>query len=90
MQVNGKRFLSVEPQLDAVYLRAEWIPAIDWVIVGGESGHGRRPYDADWGRMLRDQCKEAGIPFFMKQIDKVLQIPRDLLIMEFPRVEACA
>lgn len=57
---------------------------IDWVIVGGESGHGRRPFNSDWARDLRSQCKEAGVPFFMKQVDKVIPVPDDLLIREFP------
>lgn len=40
---------------------------LDWVIVGGESGHGARPMHPDWARSLRDQCKDAGVPFFFKQ-----------------------
>ena len=56
----------------------------DWVIVGGESGPKRRPFNPDWARSIRDQCKEAGVPFFMKQIDKVKPIPDDLMIREFP------
>lgn len=40
---------------------------IDWVIAGGESGHGARPMHPDWVRSLRDQCKDAGVPFFFKQ-----------------------
>jgi protein gp37 len=56
----------------------------DWVIVCGESGHGRRPLNSDWARDLRSQCKEAAVPFFMKQVDKVIPVPDDLLIREFP------
>jgi protein gp37 len=40
---------------------------IDWVIVGGESGHGARPIHPDWARTLRDQCTAAGSSFFFKQ-----------------------
>lgn len=40
---------------------------IDWVIVGGESGHGARPMHPDWARSLRDQCAAAGVPFLFKQ-----------------------
>lgn len=57
---------------------------IDWVIAGGESGQRRRPMNLDWARSLRDQCKEADIPFFFKQIDKIQPIPEDLMIQEFP------
>lgn len=42
-------------------------PRIHWLICGGESGHGARPVHPDWARSLRDQCADAGIPFFFKQ-----------------------
>jgi protein gp37 len=40
---------------------------VDWVIVGGESGHGARPMHPDWVRSLRDQCVGARVPFLFKQ-----------------------
>jgi protein gp37 len=40
---------------------------LDWVIVGGESGANARPMHPDWVRSLRDQCQQAGVPFFFKQ-----------------------
>jgi protein gp37 len=40
---------------------------IDWVIVGGESGHNARPMHPDWVRSIRDQCKAANVAFFFKQ-----------------------
>ncbi len=43
---------------------------IDWVICGGESGHGARPFNVEWARSLRDQCKAVGTSFFMKQMGK--------------------
>jgi len=43
------------------------LTGIDWVIAGGESGHGYRPIDADWVRDLRDQSARQGVPFFFKQ-----------------------
>lgn len=39
---------------------------LNWVICGGETGPGARPMHPDWVRSLRDQCKEAGVPFFFK------------------------
>lgn len=42
-------------------------PRLDWVICGAESGDGRRPFDVDWARSLRDQCRAAGVAFFFKQ-----------------------
>ncbi|MDR1660639.1 MAG: phage Gp37/Gp68 family protein [Desulfovibrio sp.] len=41
-------------------------PHLDWVIAGGESGPGARPMHPNWVRSLRDQCQEAGVPFFFK------------------------
>lgn len=40
---------------------------IDWVIVGGESGHNARPMHPEWVRSIRDQCRNADVPFFFKQ-----------------------
>lgn len=40
---------------------------INWAIVGGESGPGARPMHPAWARSVRDQCREAGVPFFFKQ-----------------------
>lgn len=58
--------LSVEPLLGKVDL-SPWISAIDWVIVGGESGSSARPMDPAWVRNLRDQCQDAKTAFFFKQ-----------------------
>jgi protein gp37 len=43
------------------------VVTIDWVICGGESGPGARPMNPKWARSLRDQCADAGVPFFFKQ-----------------------
>ena len=63
-------------------------PAIHWVICGGESGPNARPMHSDWARSLRDQCKDAGVAFFMKQTGGVRKpfpvIPTDLEIKEYP------
>lgn len=59
------RGLSVEPLLGPVKLDLE---GIDWVIVGGESGHHARPFHLEWARALRDQCRAQGVAFFMKQL----------------------
>jgi len=40
---------------------------LNWIICGGESGPGARPMHPDWARGLRDQCQQAGVPFFFKQ-----------------------
>lgn len=63
------RFVSAEPLLGPIDMHL-WMltcPAIDWVIVGGESGPNARPMHPDWARSLRDQCNAAGVAFFFKQ-----------------------
>ena len=59
------RFLSIEPLLED--LGTVNLSGIHWVIVGGESGHGARPMQSAWVESLRDQCADAGVPFFFKQ-----------------------
>jgi protein gp37 len=58
------KFLSCEPLLGPLQLD---LTNIDWVIVGGESGHGARPMRADWARAIRDQCQAHDVAFFFKQ-----------------------
>ena len=58
-------FISSEPLLGRVSF-SKW-KGIDWVIAGGESGHGARPTDPAWVRSLRDECKQGGIAFHFKQ-----------------------
>jgi protein gp37 len=59
------RFLSLEPLLGPLPNVA--VKDIHWVIVGGESGPGARPMQADWVRQIRDRCVAQGVPFFFKQ-----------------------
>jgi protein gp37 len=70
--------ISVEPMLGPVDLDSYLIvgadrpgsnmrKGLDWVICGGETGPKARPIHPDWARSLRDQCQEAGVPFFFKQ-----------------------
>lgn len=43
-------------------------PRLDWIIVGGESGHGARPFDIAWARSAVTQCRAAGVACFVKQL----------------------
>ena len=69
-------------------------PGIDQVIIGGESGPGARPMQIVWARSLVEQCKDAGVPVFVKQLggrvdkrsDPALW-PEDLRVREYPRGE---
>lgn len=76
-------FLSAEPLLGALgpelryYLgdierfgRRGWEyrrPGLKWVIVGGESGPNRRPFDHAWAKQILDACLDYSVPFFFKQ-----------------------
>ncbi len=60
------RFLSCEPLLGPLDLQS-WLPHLDWVIVGGESGPKARAMNVEWVRSLRAQCLAAAVPFFFKQ-----------------------
>lgn len=59
------RFLSVEPLLED--LGKLDLSGISWVIVGGESGSGARPMEESWVLSIKNQCIDAGVPFFFKQ-----------------------
>lgn len=41
---------------------------LDWIVVGGESGPGARPYDVAWARNVITQGRETGVPVFHKQL----------------------
>ncbi len=41
--------------------------ALDWVVVGGETGKNARAMHPDWVRSIRDQCKSVGVYFLFKQ-----------------------
>ena len=58
-------FLSIEPLLED--LGKMNLKNIDWVIVGGESGHNARPINKEWVENIKQQCEAEDIPFFFKQ-----------------------
>jgi len=78
------RFVSAEPLLGPVgfpFARiGEWnslarqhgqeyaATALDWVIVGGESGPRARPCGVGWVRSIVEQCRAASVPCFVKQL----------------------
>lgn len=41
---------------------------LNWVIVGGESGPGARPFDVAWARSTIAACRAAGVACFVKQL----------------------
>ena len=59
-------FLSLEPLIED--LGELDLAGIDWVIIGGESGPGARPFNLEWARSVIEQCRAAGVPVFVKQL----------------------
>jgi len=49
--------------------------SLDWVIAGGETGPRARPAKPAWFASLRDQCGNAGVPFFFKSLGEWAQAP---------------
>ena len=87
------RFLSMEPLLGPVEMWSHLTTGeIDWIIVGGESGHSARPMNAEWCSSIRNDCDHYGVSFFMKQgsaanwpdYKSFDSFPADLQIREFP------
>lgn len=69
-------FLSLEPLLGPIDL-SPWLRKplvhgrpidVEWVIVGGESGPNARRMELGWAASLLEQCRAAGVPFFLKQL----------------------
>ena len=60
------RFVSAEPMLGPIRGGLD-LHGLDWVIVGGESGHDARPIQREWADSLRRECEAAGVAFFFKQ-----------------------
>ena len=67
---------------------------IGWVIVGCESGPNRRPMQLQWARDVVEQCGDANVACFVKQLDidgQVVSDPDDprwpsWAVREFPEV----
>ena len=53
--------------------------AVDWVIVGGETGVGARPLRFQWVKDIQVQCETAKVPFFFKKWGKLGQIYKTLI-----------
>lgn len=66
------RFLSVEPQYEFIDL-TPWLPDLDWIIQGGESGHGANAFDIDWAHSVIRDCRTHGVPYFLKQLGAVVR-----------------
>lgn len=90
------RFISAEPLIGP--LPSLDLTGIDWLIIGGESGHGSRPMDLAWVYDLIGKARAAGTAVFVKQLGKVWAgsgkggdwsgWPEDLRVREYPAERA--
>jgi protein gp37 len=62
------KFLSIEPLIGPV--KTLNLDKIDWVIVGGESGHKARPVRKAWIDFIKTECEQKKVAFFFKQWGK--------------------
>lgn len=91
------RYISAEPLLGPIRLPPD--AAIDWAIVGGESGLRPRYMNPDWCRALLRDCRAQNIAYFLKQMGtvwarselkkmtkggKMEELPEDLRVREYP------
>ncbi len=93
LEMQGwNRWVSIEPMLGPVHLYPSFCdfqppswgcgPTIKWVVVGCESGPGRRPCSYEWMRRVIRDCGEANVPCYVKQLDIDSKVSRDP--MEWP------
>ncbi|MBR1952435.1 MAG: DUF5131 family protein [Lentisphaeria bacterium] len=101
---HPNRWLSLEPLLGEICLNSaianvtcemdflgSFKKYFQWVVVGAESGDKRRPCKLEWVRLIVQQCREANVPVFVKQLDidgklvsDIDQFPEDLQIRQVP------
>jgi protein gp37 len=79
-------FADLAPLLAPISLPPDALKVLRWVIVSGDQDPDPHDMDPDWARAVRDQCRAAGIPFFIKQMAGKRAIPIDLDIREFPPI----
>lgn len=92
---TGLSWLSAEPLLGPIDMQLQYVAPedypFDWVVVGAESGPKRRPCSLEWVRDIVQQCRENGVPVFVKQLDiggkletDICKFPEDLQIRQVP------
>lgn len=85
------RWVSAEPLLGPIDFGE--MTYLDWVVVGGESGPGHRPMEIGWLADVVAQCRDAGVPYFVKQDSGPKpgcqgRIPDELFVQQFPMTPA--
>lgn len=99
-----RRLEEISGEMKRIVSQHELLMNFDWVIVGGESGNDTgkyryRPCKLHWLSQMVQDCKEAGVPVFVKQLGTHLakerkmsdrhggsidEFPKNLQFREFP------
>jgi len=92
----AKRFVSIEPCLEDIsigYYGCDYFKGLDWIIVGCESGHNRRECKQIWVESIIQQCQDANVPVFVKQLQingkvehDIAKFPKCLQNQEWPQI----
>jgi len=94
-QYGTVQWVSYEPAIGPVDWSG-WANKLDWIVIGGESGPGARPFDLEWARDVVETFKTVGVPVFVKQLgtqspiggnskaDKPREWPEDIRVREYP------
>ena len=84
-------YVALSPLLEPVTLPPAFLALgkRTWVVVYGECNRWEpercRPMEADWARAILKQCRDHGIPFFLRGMHTPGYIPPDLInIRQFP------
>jgi len=77
------RFVSYEPALGPLSILG-FKSTPDWLICGGESGTGHRDMPQAWAENIMEQCDDAAVAFFMKQMAGKKPVPSELMVRQFP------
>lgn len=62
------RGVSVEPQIEGIMPGVAQLDDLDWIIQGGESGPGARPFHLEWANAMQMACSITRTAYFLKQV----------------------
>ena len=88
---DSQTFVSLAPLMEPVVVPPEFLELGNrtWLITGGEQTtetqnvHETQPA---WLRQLRDQCREAGVPFYVLQMSRRETVPLELWSHGVPKL----
>ena len=97
LRIPGKKWISLEPMMGPIDLNQNyfdgkwWGDMISLVIIGCHSTPRRYPCKLEWVESVVEQCKAAGVPVYVKQLDiggkcvrDIEMFPKHLQVREMP------